>query len=92
MAAPFAGANRGRRGCLGLVGVKRHPPSFARFSDDATGGMMAGLRTGTFGKAIDLDRDRVGRGSLAARLLNTTAARVSDDPGRYWRQMRNERC
>ena len=67
-------------------------PILARFNGDVTGGMMAGLRTGTFGKAIDLDRDQVGRGSLAARLLNTTAAQIGDDPGSYWRQMRNGRC
>ena len=36
-------------------------PILARFNGDAAGGMMAGLRTGTLGKAIDLERGLIDR-------------------------------
>jgi hypothetical protein len=36
-------------------------PILARLNRDVLGGMMTGLRTGTLGKTIDLDREGVGR-------------------------------
>jgi hypothetical protein len=41
---------------LGLWGAMAFRPILARFNGDATGGMMAGLRTGTLGKSFDLGR------------------------------------
>jgi hypothetical protein len=43
-------------GSFAGVGIKRHPPSFARFDYDATEGMMAGLPAGSLRCLLTLER------------------------------------
>lgn len=64
-------------GYWGLWGSTVFRPILARFDGDATGGMMASLRTGTLGKTVDLVRYKLVAASVGRSTTGNVGKRLT---------------